>query len=195
VASKYKEYSFPQGSFMKGWYIDPKVCDFLITLFKENKDYVKKGHINSGDIRENIKDSEDLFVSLESTHPLLEEYNKNIADFIKLYEKNYPELANSDRYGLIEDFNVQHYKPQGGFKTWHYERCHVAFAERVLVFMTYLNDVPDGGTMFKYQDLIVPAKKGLTLIWPTDFTHTHKGQISQKCEKYIATGWLHFIKD
>ena len=36
--------------------------------------------------------------------------------------------------------------------------------------MTYLNDVPDGGTHFKYQELTAPAKKGLTLIWPTDFT-------------------------
>ena len=60
---------------------------------------------------------------------------------------------------------------------------------RVLVFMTYLNDVPDGGTMFKYQDLIVPAKKGLTLIWPTDFTHTHRGIPSPTQEKWIATGW------
>ena len=45
--------------------------------------------------------------------------------------------------------------------------------------MTYLNDVPDGGTHFKYQDLTTPAEKGLTiLIWPTDFSHTHKGQIT-----------------
>ena len=58
--------------------------------------------------------------------------------------------------------------------------------------MPYLNDVPDGGTHFKYQELTAPAKKGLTLIWPTDFTHTHKGQITDKHEKYIITGWLGF---
>ena len=56
--------------------------------------------------------------------------------------------------------------------------------------MTYLNDVPDGGTHFKYQDLTTPAEKGLTLIWPTDFSHTHKGQITKQHEKYILTGWL-----
>ena len=60
---------------------------------------------------------------------------------------------------------------------------------RILVFMTYLNDVKDGGTEFLYQKLTTPAKKGLTLIWPTDFTHTHRGVISQTKEKYIATGW------
>ena len=63
----------------------------------------------------------------------------------------------------------------------------------MLVFMTYLNDVLDGGTEFKYQKLITKAKKGLTLIWPSDFTHTHKGQISNTSEKYIITGWFSYI--
>ena len=60
--------------------------------------------------------------------------------------------------------------------------------------MTYLNDVPDGGgTEFAYYpELKVNAKKGLTLLWPTDFTHTHRGVISQH-EKYIITGWFHHL--
>ena len=44
----------------------------------------------------------------------------------------------------------------------------------------------------KYQNLRVSAKKGTTLIWPTDFTHTHRSQISPTQEKYIATGWYEF---
>ena len=55
-----------------------------------------------------------------------------------------------------------------------------------------INDVPDGGTEFKYLDIIAPAKKGLTLIWPTDWTHTHRSQKTRKHEKYIATGWFHY---
>ena len=42
---------------------------------------------------------------------------------------------------------------------------------------------------FLYQNKLINAKKGLTLIWPAYWTHTHKGQISNKNEKYIATGW------
>ena len=56
--------------------------------------------------------------------------------------------------------------------------------------MTYLNDVEDGGTEFYYQKLKTKAKKGLTLIWPTDFTHTHRGIVSKTKEKYIVTGWF-----
>ena len=42
--------------------------------------------------------------------------------------------------------------------------------------------------------MIKGAKKGKTLIWPTDFTHTHRGVISLSKEKYIITGWLSFIE-
>ena len=58
--------------------------------------------------------------------------------------------------------------------------------------MTYLNDLEKGGTEFKYQKITTPSKKGLTLIWPTDFTHTHKSEIVNK-EKIIITGWLSII--
>ena len=43
-----------------------------------------------------------------------------------------------------------------------------------------------------YQKLITPAKKGLTLIWPVDFTHIHRGQICNQ-EKIITTGWFYFL--
>ncbi len=58
--------------------------------------------------------------------------------------------------------------------------------------MTFLNDVDDGGTEFKYQNLTIPAKKGLTLIWPAPWTHTHRGQVSNTKTKYIITGWYNF---
>ena len=91
-----------------------------------------------------------------------------------------------------ELINLQTYQPGGGFKTWHCERAGITQQTRCLVFMTYLNDVEDGGTEFEYQKMTAPAKKGLTIIWPSDWTHTHKGQISHTYKKYIATGWLNY---
>ena len=59
--------------------------------------------------------------------------------------------------------------------------------------MTYLNDVPAGGTEFMYQKITIPAIKGLTVIWPSDWTHTHRGQISNEYKKYVLTGWFNYI--
>ena len=47
-------------------------------------------------------------------------------------------------------------------------------------------------TEFKYYGKKVKAKKGLTLLWPPDFTHTHRGIPSPTEEKYIVTGWCEF---
>ena len=92
---------------------------------------------------------------------------------------------------INEGFNIQHYEPGEGYHGWHTERS-AGRQNREYVFMTYLNDVPDGGTEFYYQELITEAKKGKTLIWPAHYTHIHRGQISKTAEKYIATGWLSY---
>ncbi len=77
-------------------------------------------------------------------------------------------------------------------KNWHTERCsHKGdLSTRHLVFMTYLNDVTDKGeTEFMHQKMAVQPRKGLTVIWPADWTHTHRGVPSPSQDKYIATGW------
>jgi hypothetical protein len=66
--------------------------------------------------------------------------------------------------------------------------------QRALVFMTYLNDVTDGGeTQWLYQGKEMKPKKGLTVLWPTDFTHTHRGIVSLTQSKTIATGWYNYL--
>jgi hypothetical protein len=108
------------------------------------------------------------------------------------YEYKYHQASHMVNYGITELINLQTYKPGGGFKKWHCERAGISQQTRCLAFMTYLNDVVDGGTEFMYQKIISPAKKGLTMIWPSDWTHTHRGQISQTAKKYIITGWLNY---
>ena len=55
-------------------------------------------------------------------------------------------------------------------------------------------DVDDGGeTEFHWQQLKVKPVKGKTVIWPTDFTHLHRGIVSPTEDKYIATGWFNFL--
>ena len=65
---------------------------------------------------------------------------------------------------------------------------------QVLLILS-LNDVTDKGeTEWFYQDKKIKPRKGLSAIWPVDFTHTHRGIPSPTQEKYIVTGWLDMIK-
>ena len=59
--------------------------------------------------------------------------------------------------------------------------------------MTYLTDNPDGGTQFLYQDLNIPAERGKTLIWPAEWTFTHKSRVDPEREKMIITGWTELL--
>ena len=64
-------------------------------------------------------------------------------------------------------------------------------SHRVFAFMTYLNDVEEGGeTSFHHYGIDITPKAGRTLIWPAEWTHAHSGGVVRKGEKYIATGWL-----
>ena len=61
--------------------------------------------------------------------------------------------------------------------------------------MTYLNDVADRGeTEWYYQKLKIKPKKGLTVLWPTDWTYTHRGIPSPSQLKYIITGWYSYTE-
>jgi len=186
-----KEYILPVSSVIGGWYIPSAVCDDLVNLFKDNKDKQAPGVVGPPphvDTDEKISTEVPIHPSYDNPTMLI--YRSLIGNIIHLYEKKYPEIQEFSKFGIVESCQIQHYKPGEGFKKWHFERS--SKENRCLVFMTYLNDVPDAGTHFKYQDLTTPAEKGLTLIWPTDFSHTHKGQITDKHEKYIITGWLGF---
>ena len=193
-----KEFKLDKQTFMGGWYIDTKLCDKIIKIYKQIPTVLKGGGETSKpdgskEINKDIKDSSDISIESNNFKYPLNKYHEQLQACLENYVKKYPDVNQLTRFVLTPRYNIQHYKKGGGFKMWHCERGDIATCKRCLVFMTYLNDVPDGGTMFKNQDLTIPAKTGLTLIWPAEWTHTHKGQISNTKEKYIVTGWYHLI--
>ena len=183
---------------------DLSICDDLIDFHKKDPLQLKsRGAVGTetvgiNAIDEEVKKSTDI--SLSTNEPFISEvcpsflkYLDELQDALNGYKKEYIYADKVARYDICELINIQHYKPGEGFLTWHKER-NDAGCDRHLVFMTYLNDVPDGGTEFYYQNTITKAVKGDTLIWPSDWTHTHKSQVSFTQEKYIITGWYSYIK-
>lgn len=186
------EHDFPYSSLIGGWYTPNNVCDDLIELYKnaDSKDKMPGKTFNENQVG---KKSTDLTIPLESTnHPIIKNYFIYLQKSLENYLEKYPIVNTLEAFDLNEPFNIQYYKPNEGFGEEHFEHCGSwPLSRRCLVFMTYLNDVPKGGTVFPHQQLTSPAKKGLTMIWPAFFTHSHKGQIAN-AEKYIITGWYSF---
>tara|TARA_R110002060_G_scaffold43197_1_gene54654 strand:- start:129 stop:695 length:567 start_codon:yes stop_codon:yes gene_type:complete len=183
-----KEYKLPKESFIGGWFIPKKICDKLISYYNEFNLHVIHGTIGDKKVNKSVKDSMDLTIEPNNYDKEIIEYQQALQKVLNLYMKRYPEVNRYDKFA-VSGSNIQKYSKKGGFKKFHFERSGKIVSRRVLVFMTYLNDIKNGGTKFKYQKITTPSKKGLTLIWPTDFTHTHKSQVVDK-EKIIMTGWF-----
>ncbi len=136
-------------------------------------------------------------VSLGVKHP-------KTGEVVTLNRENFAELGEPAidvligrlyRYGTLQ---VQRYvKGSGGYPHWHSEvfpkdaSCEPL--HRVLAFQFYLNDVAEGGeTEFFYQERKVASKAGRMVIFPSGFTHTHRGNVPRSGDKYIITSWVLF---
>lgn len=178
-----------KNNFIGGWYIDKTLCDEIVTYHQIYA--FKSDGCTSNGVNKDIKNSIDSKLNHEPK--LYQRYMDEVQKVVDLYIVKYPKCNETERWVDVEGVNVQHYAPNGGYYKWHCERNGLN-NNRHLVFMTYLNDVTDAGeTAFYHQDVLIKPEKGLTLIWPSDWTFTHKGIPSPTEDKYIATGWFSFI--
>jgi len=189
--------------FVGDFSIDASLCDRLVELHRacDRKGLAKRGRLGKGGATIVDPEKKDSFdVSVDSLAPELaheyglDRYYAELQRCLQRYQEQHPLIKQLGIFRVTETPTLQHYRPGGGFKMPHFERSGYATTTRMLVWMTYLNDVADGGgTRFVYQDHTFEAKKGRTLIWPTDFTHTHVGVVSPTEHKYIITGWMNFV--
>jgi hypothetical protein len=199
---KQKELQIEPVNFIQAYYLENiQICDDLIKFFKDNP--LRQAPGASADpktgktkVMPDVKDSKDIWFLPDEPEPVWESYKAELVKCTNQYVETFPNSEQTARWGLVEYTNLQYYPPGGGYKSWHSERvCAISpYASRKLVFMTYLNDVTDRGeTEFAHQKIKVRPEKGLTLIWPADWTHFHRGIVSPSQEKYIITGWMNYL--
>jgi prolyl 4-hydroxylase len=173
-------------------------CEHAIHWFEKNIHMASPGRVRDEHgqvVIKEAKESLDISLCVEDlyTIPCFENLLNSLWKSILAYIKEFK--LDGFNFSMTEKVNIQKYiPPNGGFKEYHCERSCVNTTTRMLVWMIYLNDLTDaGGTHFKYLNHTEDAVKGKILIWPPDFTHTHKGVVSPTQSKYIITGWYNFI--
>lgn len=174
---------------------DLSVCDGLIEYHKASK-HKYEGTTSYG-VDRNIKASTDVEIGLNNVNDdAVQAYLKQLKLVSDSYIEKYKFCNHYNPWNIVESFAIQHYKPNEGYFQWHTERStnESPNNNRHLAFMTYLNDIDDGGeTEFYYQELKIKPQKGLTIMWAADWTHTHRGITSPTQDKYIVTGWYNFM--
>ena len=91
---------------------------------------------------------------------------------------------------------MQRTGPGGGYHVWHGEQGPGAHANRVVVYMLYLNSIaPEDGaeTEFLYQKKRFSPAENTMVLWPASYTHAHRGNpVLGETHKYIVTGWFYY---
>jgi hypothetical protein len=188
-----------KNNFIAGWYISDKICNDMIKFFEKSTN-ITDGTCNRAGktgVHKNIKESKDLSIFPIPQYKIPRSYLTALKNVLEKYKEkySYSNLMHAN-WTIVENFNIQKYPKKGGFKEFHFERTGIDHSSlRHLVFMTYLNDVKvDGETEFFHQKLKIKPEKGLSLIWPADWTFTHRGIPAPKEIKYIATGWYSYVR-
>ena len=183
-------------NFIGSWILkDTDMCDEIVNFFETNPSDQGAGTIGGG-VDESQKKTTDIPIKPkeleQEKYKIFKTYINNVVNCFNDYKEQWPFL-NTIKGMEIGTFNLQKYSPGGHFSAIHTERSSSSTMHRVLAFMTYLNDVEEGGeTSFHYYDINVQPKKGKTIIWPAEWTHAHSGGLVKQGCKYIATGWIQF---
>ena len=178
---------------------DLTLCDSLLELYNDAHDrgMTFAGQSGAmGQARPEIKASTDFWLNdCDKLGPPEKyrwpEFQAELNGFIDQYLEKYRFFEYGGMFTSRHLPQIQWYKPGEGYHKWHIDGAQMNSCDRAMVYMTYLNDVTEGGgTMFYHQNVTTKAVKGKTLIFPAGYTHLHKGEISKTQHKYIITGWI-----
>lgn len=186
-------------TFIRTYDCEHELCDFFVKLFDLAPDQLKHpGYLGEQHEIPEKKKSTDLSMSFSNDKIVGTIYTQHLWDCVKKYSEDFPYAFLAFNMEIHDEYNIQKYKPNEAYFVEHIERCSSLDSYshlRYLVFMTYLNDMPDeedfdGGTYWRYQEFSLKPKKGTTVIWPADLTHPHQGIPGKVNDKYISTGWI-----
>jgi len=177
----------------KNFMTDELISSYL-TFFKNCE---KQGAVYPRKEDETLVSDNAISTIMGSVHAALTYTNKPFIDmFFKdvypLYTQKYSYLKNLATHNILE-VKIQKTKVGEGYHMWHCENAEMKARNRILAFSVYLNDVAEGGeTEFLYQKCRFKPEKNTMLVWPSQFTHVHRGNPPLSNDKYIITGWVEY---
>ena len=102
------------------------------------------------------------------------------------YREKFPEVNYLDRT-VLDECRIKLFRPGKHYAGWHADHSP-AWPARILGLMIYLSDHQCGTEFFNGE--VVRSKQGRLIMWPSSFTHTHRGQ---KCpenkNRYLFSGY------
>ena len=133
------------------------------------------------------------FFNADELLQCLPHFGQRVQSLINTYENKYPEIKYAPSYFTLTEVRLQRYLPGKSFGDFHFEHGYFT-PYRVFNFILYLSD-NNCGTEF-YTGELEKTEPGKVLMFPTQFTHCHRGtpDLDGK-ERYIITGYFNYFDD
>ena len=180
--------------------LDINHCNSMINYFEELRDYNLVINQDQYTTNATTRKDESVFlmhpdvISLPKGSPIVHPFMESFWNCYHHYCKEFEILQAAAKHGFYM-LRIQRTDPGGGFHNWHFENTGNETSNRLVTFMLYLNDVDDGGeTEFLYLHKRIRPKAGTMLMWPSTYSHTHRGNPPLSNTKYIITGWLTYFE-
>jgi len=169
--------------------LSDEVCDEIIKQFEKSEIY---DGVTAGGCNHNIKKTKDFHLShgkLEDWKELDTALYSSLATHLQRYyaETQLRPMENLEDTG----FQIQRYRKKDGHYVMHHDASREFDKYRVLTFLWYLNDVPEGGETNFYNKIWVTPRKGQLVLFPATWNHEHMGCMPISNDKYIVTGWIY----
>jgi hypothetical protein len=179
------------------------LCDHLISEYERlsNLGVARDRGASECGVSPHLKEDEHIFSNTFNDYPL-EEFKGNFPDkiFFESMDKAIQEYAH--KYSPLnihpmscKSIKFQKTSRQEGYHVWHYENGNPVVSNRAVTYMLYLNTIPlgSGETEFLYQEKRIHPTANTLVLWPTGFTHTHRGNaVYGDTPKYVVTGWFNY---
>jgi hypothetical protein len=180
---------------VKDGVISAKMCKSIIKKFNADERKIK-GETAQG-YRPDTKRSMDLHIGgLEEWKEEDSLFFGALVKHLPLYQGHVDKVMDGEAsisiFGSpeVKDGGYQIQKTVPGEEyTWHNDSVTINEYTRVLTYIWYLNDVPEGGETEFYDGTLIKPVRGRMVLFPSTWTFMHRGRTPES-DKYIATGWM-----
>ena len=141
-----------------------------------------------------LENEPDLIV-LEDNAVILQKYIETTWKCYAKFKEKYGFLESCVLHQMSYSIKIQKYKPSQGYHVWHCDADGLENSRRMMVHTLYLNTVKEGGeTEFLHQSVRVTPEQGTLVLFPSYWTHPHRGNPPLEGEKYVMNTWLEFME-
>jgi hypothetical protein len=110
---------------------------------------------------------------------------------IEEYKYQYPEINITKDKWFLDRFTFKQFDPGKFYNGWHSEHA-IQYPFRILCVIVYLSEHKCGTEFFNGD--VIQSKKGRAVVFPTFWTHTHRGQsCPENKTRYIMNSYANLF--